>query len=315
MLSIILISYNRPFQIKRCLKSLQKQSYQDFEIILIDNNSQPVSRLELANFLNGNELNTEFKEKIDFIQSNKINEFFKEDNIGFTGANNLGIKLSKGDIILLLNDDTIHEEDFLEKMLFFLENPKVDIAQPSICYYDNPNLIWATGGKINKFSYKLFSHLNYLDKFTDLDSEKRINIDYAVGCALFIKRYVLNDIGLFDNTYFLYCEETDLCYRASIYGYNHIYCYPKARIYHDISRNFSNAYKKYYFRNRVIFCLKFFSMIIIIWQLMMSLFSLFLITSKLKFKRIEYRFLFKSIKGMLLGLKYGIRLRIRYIST
>ncbi|KKK51165.1 hypothetical protein LCGC14_3117710, partial [marine sediment metagenome] len=73
-------------------------------------------------------------------------------NTGFAGGINIGIKHSKGDLILFLNSDIVHEPDFLMEMLNFFKNKKVHIAQPKICYYNDKNKIWQNGGKINLFS-------------------------------------------------------------------------------------------------------------------------------------------------------------------
>ena len=86
--------------------------------------------------MDNSELNKEFLKKINIISSNI--------NLGFVGGVNLGIRESNGKIKLILNSDTFHEPDLLEKMYYFIH-----IAQPKICYFPEKNIKWANGGKLN----------------------------------------------------------------------------------------------------------------------------------------------------------------------
>ena len=311
MLSIIILNYNNTNLTKNCLLSLQNQTYEDYEVILIENNSEKKFRKELYDFLRCGSLNESFLKKIKFIQSNKNMGFPGESNLGFTGGNNLGIRKSKGNLILLLGNDTIHNSKFLEIMISYFEKYKnIHITQPKVCFYPNKNTIWGNGGKINKFSFNLFTNLNFMEK-DDNKLSKPIKIDYAVGCSLFIRRYILDDIGLLDNNFFMYCEESDLCYRATQKGYNNIYCFPKIKIFHNTQFGFTKSFKKFYFRNRLIFCLKNFPFYIVIWQFIMQVVQLLILTVNFREKKIDYKFFLKSIIGILKGLKTGIILRIK----
>ena len=305
MLSIIILTHNYNFHTKVCLKSLQNQTYDNFEIILVENGSKESFKNELYNFLKSNQLNNQFLDKIKVIHS--------KENLGFTGGVNLGIKNSKCELLLILDNDTNHETSFLETMVGFFEKYDfVHIAQPKICRIDNKNLIWINGGILQKFSYNLFKPVDSMKNEKNV-LKRPFKIDYACGGTLFIRRVILKKIGLLDTVYFCYCEESDLCYRASLKGYKNIYCNPKAKIYHKRTE-FSKAFKKYYFRNRMIFCLKNLSIPIIIVQFFMQFIQLFLFTIDFRNKVIDYIFFFKSIKGILNGIKIGIRRRLeRYL--
>lgn len=302
MLSIILVNYNNSHHTINCLKSLQNQIYKNFEIILIDNNSNNFEKKKIYKFLKNNNLKSSFKRKIRTINSNV--------NLGYTGGNNLGIKRSKGDIILLLNSDTMQEPDFLKNMIEFFNKYKfVHIAQPKICYYSHKDIIWQNGGKLKKFSFNLFTPIDRMKKEIDVQ-KKPFKIDYGIGCALFIRREIIKEIGMLDNDYFCYCEESDFCYRASLKGYKNIYCNTKTKIYHNTKSGFSRAFKKYFFRNRMIFCFKHFSIPLIIWQFFMQFIQLFIFTIDFKKKVIDYNFFLDSIKGIINGIKIGVKKRL-----
>jgi len=307
MLSIILVNYNNTHHTINCLKSLQNQNYKNFEIIIIDNASQEFFKKQIDKFLKSNELIESFRKKIKVYYSKK--------NTGFTGGNNLGIKRSKGDIILFLNCDTIHEPDFLKNMIEFFNKYKfVQIAQPKICYFYDKNKIWFNGGLFQKFYFNVFKPLDGMKNEKDV-LKKPFRIDYSQGCAFFIRRDIIKEIGMLDNDFFCYCEECDLCYRANLKGYNNIYCNPNAKIYHNTRPGFSKAFKKYYFRNRMIFCLKHFSFPLIIWQFFIQFIQLFIFTINIKKKVIDYFFFFNSIKGILNGIKIGIIRRLQLKMT
>jgi hypothetical protein len=280
------------------LKSLQNQKFDDFEIILVEHGSEKKYSDKLINFLRSNTLKPLFKDKIKFLDL--------EDNFGFTGGNNYAIKYCKGDIILLLNNDTFHEPNFLKEMAIFFENYSfIDIAQPKICFYPDKDIIWGMGGIINKYRIHLFNHLYYRKK-DENDMIRPIRIDYAIGTALFVRREVLNEIGLLDNIYYMYCEESDLCYRAKLKGFDQVYCNPKAKIYHNYEDKISNSMKKWYIRNRIIFILKFFSFPLIILQFFLISIQIGIFVIDWNNKRIDFKFFKNSIKGLLSGLKFGL---------
>ena len=124
MLSIIILNYNNTYHTRHCLLSLQKQTFSNFEIVLVENNSDDVFRKKLYDFLKSDELERSFLKNIRLIESNKRSQFHNEANLGFTGGNNYGIQKAKGDLILLLNNDTYHDPTFLESMIAFFNKYK-----------------------------------------------------------------------------------------------------------------------------------------------------------------------------------------------
>lgn len=166
---IIVLHYKNWNDTNECLESLKKLDYDNFEIIVIDND---------------------------------------KENRGFAGGNNIGIKqaLKKGaDYILLLNNDTVVEKDFLKKLVEAGErNERVGILGPVIEEYKSDRVHFA-GGRVNWLSTQ---GRHVIGK-----------TDYITGCCLLIKRQVIEKIGLMDEDYFLYCEDVDWCLKARKSGF------------------------------------------------------------------------------------------------
>jgi hypothetical protein len=160
-----------------------------------------------------------------------------EENLGFTGGNNLGLQFAlahSADYVLLLNNDTVATPSFLSALMECAKTlPEAAIIGGNIFYYDTPNRVWAAGGgKLYKFT-GLSKHYNPGDRHLETQSPYR-KLDYITGCLMLIKREILEITGLFDDHYFLYYEESDLCYRAREKGFQCVYT-AEAHIYHKVS--------------------------------------------------------------------------------
>jgi len=210
-LSIIIVNFNTAKFLHNCIKSvITNADNLDFEIIVIDNAS--TEKLKIKNE----------KSKIKFINNQK--------NVGFAVANNQGIKIAKGDYILLLNPDTLVERETLPQMINFMEeNPQVGIATCRVnltngklddaCHRGFPTpgnaLCHFSGlGKIFPNS-KFFNgyHLGY----ADLD---RIHeIDACAGAFMMIRRQAGEQVNWLDEDYFWYGEDLDFCYRVKQKGW------------------------------------------------------------------------------------------------
>jgi hypothetical protein len=290
------------------LKLLEQQNIEEYCIIIVENNSNKQNKEKIDAFLNNNKLSELFLKKVKIIHS--------EENLGYAAAINLGIHNSKGDIILLLNSDTTFDSSFLKSMVSFFKRYKlIQIAQPKICFFNIKkkesitDLIWGLGGKINRYSFKLFGMIDFLKEDKNL-YKKPLKIDFASGCALFIRRNVLNKIGLMDNSYFMYVEDADLCYRAKQQGF-YAFCNIETKIYHDAKLKISSNMRKYFFRNRNYFCLKHYSWYIIFWQFILQFIDLITMTKNFPNKKTDPQFFFESIKGILKGIKLGMIERVK----
>ncbi|NCN21946.1 glycosyltransferase family 2 protein [Candidatus Falkowbacteria bacterium] len=188
--SIIIINYKTQELSANCIASLLAlKNQEDFEIILVDNASGDNS-LEF--------LEKEFEGKIKIIPSLV--------NLGFGGGNNLGAKEAKGEFLLFLNSDTLVKEDIFKSALdIFRQDEKIGLISP---------LLMTEEGLEQKDAYGPWPNLKNL-------IFKRTNNypDWLSGCALFIRKSLFEELKGFDENFFLYFEDVDLCFRASKLGY------------------------------------------------------------------------------------------------
>jgi hypothetical protein len=241
---IIIINFNGWADTKECLDSLNSVQYDNFEIILIDNASKNKESQLAGEFLNL-----------------KITQIFNKENLGFAGGNNQGIKLAlenNADYVLLLNNDTVVEPDFLKKLVEEVETDEQSgIVGPLINFYDDKNKIWSAGGKIaNHFTRGEL--IGYQEKDED-QYQTAEQVNYTSGTCLLIKTEVIKKIGQICEDYFLYYEDTDWCLRAQRAGWRCLLA-PTAKIYHKASqstREFSYPYIYYHSRNGLMFGEKF----------------------------------------------------------
>jgi len=186
-------------------------------------------------------------------------------NLGFAEGNNVGIRAAlKGgaDYVLLLNNDTILcERDCLDLLVEYIERKGNSIVGPLILY-SLSDKIWFAGGKID-WIMGFCRHIGKRSYLSKWKGTKPYEVDYISGCALLLKKSVIETVGLLDPDYFLYYEDVDLCTRASTLG---IKCFivPQSRIWHKLSASAGNrgsdrlsAVQAYHFgRNGILFARK-----------------------------------------------------------
>lgn len=225
-LSIIIVNYNNLDKIKVCLDSIYRSRFEQlsFEVIVVDNASG---------------IDPEFALK-DYGQlrlvKNKI-------NVGMGAGNNAGARIAKGDYIMILNPDTEVESETIDKMLRYIEEHEdVGIVGPKLIYPDGERQISCYHFPTflmplyrRTFVGKIFSAEldHYLMKNYDLD--KVINVDWLMGSCLLIKRDLYETLQGFDERFFMYYEDTDLCRRIKKMGKKVIY-FPLATVIHHHSR-------------------------------------------------------------------------------
>ncbi|MBI3766064.1 MAG: glycosyltransferase family 2 protein [Ignavibacteriales bacterium] len=157
-------------------------------------------------------------------------------NLRVGGGYNTGLKKAFVDgapYILMLNNDTIFKPDFLSRLVDAAESsPDVGMVGPKICYYSDPKRIWSAGGRIEwwkgwcyQVGVREVDHGQY-----DIPGEA----DWVTGCCVLVKRDVVKVIGLLDESYYLYGEDTDWCVRASRAGFK-LWYEPSAVIWHKLS--------------------------------------------------------------------------------
>lgn len=234
-LSIIIVNYNTYVLTKQTISSITEKSRTlDYEIILVDNASQDGSIDLLKDDFN------------DIIQSKKLKVIINETNLGFSKANNIGIKISKGEYVLLLNSDTYVVNNCLEKCIEYIEHfnkreneskvgalgCKVELPSGTLDHackrgFPTPKASLYYFLKLDKkdpVKYGLYDALH-------LKEDEIGEVDSLMGAFMLMPREVLGQVGLLDETFFMYGEDIDLCYRIKQAGYRIIY-YPEAQIIH-----------------------------------------------------------------------------------
>lgn len=224
-LSIIIVNYNVKEFLQNLLHSIARAVQNiSTEIIVVDNASDDGS----AEFI---------KEKFP-----EIKLIVNEKNLGFSKANNIGIKDSSGNYILLINPDTIVSEDTFQKMIkFFKENPESGMAGCKILNPDGTLQLacrrsfpgpWTSFSKVTGMSTlfpnsKIFARYN----LTYLDEDQTYEVDAISGSFMMMKREALEKVGGLDEQFFMYGEDLDICYRIQKAGYKVFYVH-SAQIIH-----------------------------------------------------------------------------------
>lgn len=231
--AVIIVNWNGKKYLKDCLDSLKKQSYQDFDIFLVDNNSADGSAKIARNYKN-----------VRLIQNDKNYGFAKGNNIATRQAINEGYKY-----VVLLNNDTVVNKDWLKSLAETAKDPKVGACQSKILLFDS-KLINSAGNGAHYLGFSYCGHFKKEDTFKEDDE-----VVAASGAAVLYKTEVLKKVGLLDEDFFMYHEDTDLSWRIRTLGYK-ILLSSNSVVYHKYSFS-RNKMKLYYFeRNRLIFMLK-----------------------------------------------------------
>ena len=229
--SIIIVNYNEKNMTKSCLNGILKVTPGlDYEIIVVDNCSNDGSQ----------EMLTGFK-----IKDLRLKVVLNNQNLGFGAGCNLGIKEATGKYILILNPDIAVLEGSIERLFQFMEeNKQVGAVGPKLldpirtvqlsCYrypaWYIPILRRTFLGKVNWAKNKLNYYL-----MTDFNHQEKKEVDWLLGACLMLRKKTLDEIGVFDERFFLYFEDVDLCRRAKIKGWL-VYYYPEAEMFHYYQR-------------------------------------------------------------------------------
>jgi GT2 family glycosyltransferase len=209
MISVVILNFNGKRYLEKCLSALESQTYRDFEVIVVDNASSDGS--------------------VDYLEAHfpsaRIVE--NEKNLGFAGGTNSGIRLAKGEYILTLNNDTQVDRRFLECLVEAMQSDK----SAGMC----ASKMLLPDGRINSAGICLSRSGAAWDRGMfepdcgQYDHQQEI-FGACAGAALYRKE-MLDEIGLFDEDFFLYMEDVDLAFRAKLAGWKCIYI-PEAVVYH-----------------------------------------------------------------------------------
>ncbi|WP_238903668.1 glycosyltransferase family 2 protein [Clostridium sp. YIM B02506] len=289
---VVLVNYNGYEDTEACIKSLRNIHYYNYKIVVVDNASTDDSYNKLE----------KIKEDVILIKSEK--------NLGFSGGNNIGIKyaLQQGaDYIMLLNNDTLVEPDFLNIMIDTAESSEnLGIVGCKMMYYPQNDIVWYGGGYIdwNKYSGV---HENQGTKDSQDDNVREVT--FLTGCCMLIKRSTIEKVGYLSEEYFMYLEDLDYCAKVLDNNLRIIYN-PEAKIYHKVSASTggeeSSFAIKWGTRNRFIFFKKFSKSKSFVNKLKIFL---FLIISRIvKFAILLAKGNIEKSKNLMIGLKQGIKI-------
>lgn len=239
-ISVIILNFNGKEYLKECLDSLAKQSYKDFEVIFVDNNSKDDS--------------------VEYVKSNypKVKIIKNNKNYGFAEGNNIGIRKAKGEFIFILNNDTKVDKNCLKNLVKFAKN-NLDYGSfsPSLLFYDNPTKI----NSIGLLAFKDGSGIDLGIGCNYLDYKSR-DIFGVSGGASFFRKEMLEDIKInddyFDSDFFCYYEDLDLAFRAQLKGWKSRYI-QEAIVYHKMrgtAKKFNGLGEYYGIRNKVFMIIK-----------------------------------------------------------
>lgn len=209
--SVIIPNWNGRKLLVDCLSSLRNQSFKNFEVIVVDNGSSD--------------------ESVDFIKENYpwIRLLENKENYGFAKGCNIGVLASKAEFVILLNNDTKVDKNWLKELIKTSDDhPEVISVGCKLLNYYNKNLIDGVGISINEVGQAISIGFNEKDVG---QYEKEMYIFGATGGAALFRRDLFIELGMFDERYFMYFEEVDLAFRAQFMGYKSVYT-PKALVYH-----------------------------------------------------------------------------------
>lgn len=211
--SIIIPNWNGEDYIIDCLDSLSNQSFKDFEVIVVDNGSTDNS-LKLM------------EEKYPKVKIKKLSY-----NTGFAVAVNKGIKMSKAKYVVLINNDTYAEKNWLKELVETMEKTDYGFAASKMLFYDNRTHVNTAGDELTKYGWAKQIGFGMKDG-TRFSKDKEIFS--ASGGSVIIRKSLFDQVGYFDEKFFAYLEDVDWCFRAQLMGYKGLFVHT-SKIYHHVS--------------------------------------------------------------------------------
>jgi len=223
--SIIIPNWNGLHWLRPCLDSLRRQTYRDFEVIVVDNASTDGSAEALAR---------EYPE---------VRVLALRRNLGYAGGCNAGIRAARGEILIALNNDTEADPGWLAALVEALDrHPEVGAVASRVMIYDKPNLLNAAGDL-----YRRNGTADSRGVWQPFGPpyDREAYVFGASGAAAAYRRKMLEEIGLFEERFFMYYEDVDLAWRAQKAGWKCLYV-PDAVIYHHLSASGGGVLPSYY---------------------------------------------------------------------
>ncbi len=221
--AVVIVAWNNYADTHECLESILAQKQVETSVFLVDNGSKTEPLVNLVMEYPG------------------INYIHSETNLGFAAGTNLGLReaLKTGaEYILIVNNDTRADESMVNELLMAAESEHVGLTAPLIYYYDAPDKIWSSGGRINELL------------LMPLDSHNRLNPvsvptkrTFLSGCCYLLKKEMLTQVGLFDERFFLYFEDLDFCMRVKDSNWK-MTVVPTAKLLHKVSMSSGGSFSE-----------------------------------------------------------------------
>jgi GT2 family glycosyltransferase len=206
--SVVVLTWNNFDDTDECLASLMALDYANYGVVVVDNGSTDGS-LE--------RLRERWREKVSFLAL--------DENRGCAGGYNAGITFglySGAEFVIVLNNDIVVSPDLITTLLGgFATGPRAGIVGAMIVYYEDRDRVWYAGGRYNRaLGYTRHVGLDQpLPEWARGGALRSWETDYVNGCCMMLSRSFLEDVGLFDESLFLYLEDLDLSLRAKAAGY------------------------------------------------------------------------------------------------
>ena len=219
--TIIIPNYNGLAFMEPCMKALDHQNFKDFSVLVVDNGSTDGS--------------------VEWLKEHGIPAVFLKTNTGFSGAVNVGIKKAATPYVILLNNDTKADPDYVGELVRAMEaSPKIFSVSSRMIQMYHPDLMDDAGDMYSVLGWAYQRGVGQpLERY-----DKPFKIFSACAGAAIYRRQVFEEIGYFDEMHFAYLEDIDVGYRAKLYGYDNVYC-PTARIFHVGSGTSGSKYNSF----------------------------------------------------------------------
>ncbi|MDX2006527.1 MAG: glycosyltransferase family 2 protein [Meiothermus sp.] len=218
-IGLVTVTYNSAKVIPGFMESLQAQTYANWQLIAVDNQSKDSSAELLRSY-----------------DDDRVTIIFNEDNIGVAAGNNQGIREAIQQdckYIVLINNDTEFPANLLAEMLRRLLELQCDMVVPKMYYYQPKDRLWFAGGKFRRFLFWQIRHIGLDQNDTGLFNQT-VPIDYAPTCCVLMPSQLFEQVGLMDEQYFVYYDDVDFFLRANRKGCKTYYL-PHIHLYHKVS--------------------------------------------------------------------------------
>ncbi|MFZ0254052.1 MAG: glycosyltransferase family 2 protein [Gammaproteobacteria bacterium] len=237
---VIVLNYNGYGDTIECVRSVRQATYQNVRVVIVDNKSSDGSFERFQKYFSrdcddavcalslgktGEKL-VEVNKKIVLIQA--------AANRGYGQGNNLGIKYAltqKADYIVILNNDTIVDQSFIEPLVESCEQDReIGVAGGKILFFEEPDTIWYAGGRLSPLT-ALVKHFHFRKKDVGLAIPDGTN--FISGCMLFVPARTFSDVGLLNEEYFMYVEDVEFSFRILKRGLRFKVC-EQSKVWHKV---------------------------------------------------------------------------------